>query len=200
MSDFRRLFITAGASWILSTAYAAPAGAACRELEGAKPETHLAYLERERSALNTECIEYAMIHLGFEHHLPAIGVLIKWLDYRRPEVPSKDPAVVQVHPTWQGSIYPAMTALFMIGKPAVPDLISVVANRDATDLVRDHALETYRMIGRDDPPNAVAALVRASREAADAGAGQRLWDAAKQAATRCSPQIRNDCIHTLDVH
>lgn len=170
----------------------------CHELAPAKPEEHLAYLQPERSRLKPECIQFAMTELGVKHYLPAIKELVKWLDYRIPETPIKERSAVQMHPTWLGNFYPAMNALFLIGKPANSELLAVIASAE-TDLVREHATETYCTINRSDVPQAIATLVRASHDSELTSARQKLWDSAKWAAMNfCAPDTRNACLHALD--
>ena len=66
-----------------------------------------------------------------------------------------------------GDIYPATTALFEIGKPAVPDLVEAIADSNTSDLARSNAIETLFWIHSGDVSEAVAVLNRAGKEAKD---------------------------------
>jgi hypothetical protein len=140
----------------LGTASGAAAPFSCAELEGVKPEVHLEYLQRDRSALKPDCIFYAM-----------------------------------------GSLYPAITALFEIGKPAIPDLVGAIADPDTSDVARSNAIEALFLIHREDVSEAVALLNRASKEAPDWQSSQRLMDAARRMADMCRGPAINSCLNAL---
>ena len=94
-----------------------------------------------------------------------------------------------MHAYWP--VYPAEDALFLIGKPAIPDLIAVVAASDTSDPVRASAAWTLHTILSGEPTGAVATLVKASKAATDVGASDRLLDAAKSLANRCPPDTKS---------
>ena len=151
------------AAFCFGTASGAPAAFSCAELEGAKPEVHLEYLQRDRSALRPDCIFYAIDQIGLKHYAPAVKTLIKYLDYRVHEDPSKAGLPVIMRIPTLGSLYPAITALFEIGKPAVSGLVGAIAGPDTTDVARSNAIEALFLIHREDVSEAVALLNRASK-------------------------------------
>ena len=185
------------AAFCFGTASGAPAAFSCAELEGAKPEVHLEYLQRDRSALKPDCIFYAIDQIGLKHYAPAIKTLIRYLDYPVPEDPAKArwPVIMRI-PTL-GSLYPAITALFEIGKPAIPDLVDSIADPDMTDVARSNAIEALFLIHREDVSEAVALLNRAGKESADRLASQRLMDAARRMADKCRGPAISSCMKAL---
>jgi hypothetical protein len=185
------------AAFCFGTASGAPAAFSCAELEGAKPEVHLEYLQRDRSALKPDCIFYAIDQIGLKHYAPAIKTLIGYLDYPVPEDPAKArwPVIMRI-PTL-GSLYPAITALFEIGKPAIPDLVDSIADPDMTDVARSNAIEALFLIHREGVSEAVALLNRASKESTDWQASQRLMDAARRMADMCRGPAINSCMKAL---
>ena len=186
---------TAGilAAFCFGTASGAPPAFSCAELEGAKPEVHLEYLQRDHSALRPDCIFYAIDQIGLKHYAPAV----KYLDYRVHEDPTKAHLPVIMRIPTPGSLYPAITALFEIGKPAVPDLVGAIAGPDTTDVARSNSIEALFLIHREDVSEAVALLNRASRESADRQASQRLMDAARRMADMCRGPAINSCMNAL---
>jgi hypothetical protein len=179
------------------TASGAPAAFSRAELEGAKPEVHLEYLQRDRSALKPDCIFYAMDQIGLKHYAPAVKTLIKYLDYRVPEDPAKARWPVVMRFRMLSDIYPATGALFDIGKPAIPDLVASIADPDTSDVARSNAIEALFWIHREDVSEAVALLNRASKESKDWQASQRLMDAARRMADKCRGPAINSCMNAL---
>jgi hypothetical protein len=172
------------------------AASVCADLENKKPESRLEYLQGERSRLDRNCVLYAIEQLGNDHYTAAIKTLAAYLDYRRPDPPSfGSPAAPLVvgHLEWSGSIYPAGTALFQIGKAAVPRLVEVIADVSTSDLVRNNAGDVVFAIYREYPAEGIAALVSAAHARSDPMDSLRLMDQARRQAGRCAQQWRNDC-------
>ena len=129
-----------GALWLLGGVSPIFAASVCADLENKKPESRLEYLQGERARLDRNCVLYSIEQLGNGRYVPAIKTLVGYLDYRKPDPPGfGDPAAPHVvsHPEWSGSLYPAGTALAQIGKPAVPQLVDVIADAATSDLVRN---------------------------------------------------------------
>lgn len=167
----------------------------CAELDAATPQQLVEYLRGDRPSLRQACVVYAINKLGVEGYAPATGVLVTYLDYRGPDDPQRVRTGVVLHAWWP--IYPAADALFLIGKPAIPDLIGAIAGSDTPDLVRKSAIHVLGNIQRDEPSRAVATLVSASKATKDAGASQRLLDAAKEAVVQCAADTRYRCLDAL---
>ena len=74
--------------YLLATASGLFGDTSCAKLEGAKPETQLAYLQRDRKELDVNCILFAIVHLGTARYAPASKTLVKYLDYIVPEDPN----------------------------------------------------------------------------------------------------------------
>ncbi len=176
--------------------HAQPAEPSCPKLDGAKPEKLLEYLQGDRGSLGEDCVYVATTKLGVAGYTPAIKTLVALLDYRTQGEPGRARTGVVNQPGWP--IYPAGNALFLIGKPAVPEILKVLAKSDTSDLVRKVAIFTLFEIESDEESGPVATLARASREEKDPGASQRLMDAAKETATKCRPEGRSICIRALD--
>ena len=99
----RLVTLALASSWLGVGTEAATAGS-CAELEGAKPQAQLEYLQRDRSTLTAACIAYAADQIGLRQYIPAVKTLVAYLDDRLPA----DPRLQFVgHKT----AYPATTAL-----------------------------------------------------------------------------------------
>jgi hypothetical protein len=173
------------------------ASAKCETLQGSGPVKLLEYLRGERSALNQECVLFAIADLGMKRYAPASATLVKYLDYKLPQEPSKTGPVVVKRIWWIGADYPAAAALFKIGKPSSPALVEAVGDPDNSDLIRKHAIEVLRAVHSDNMADVVAALVRAGRSSEDHLTSRRLLDAAEEVATSCHEPQRNSCINAL---
>jgi HEAT repeat protein len=91
-----------------------------------------------------------------------------------------------------GTRYPATTALFEIGKPALAALLDVVAERQFDSIDSKNARYTVRTILRDRPTDADDMFKRAAEEAKSSEAKDRLLKALKTADEdgRLSPEDR----------
>jgi hypothetical protein len=107
------------------------------------------------------------------------------------------PGFHRTHIELSGSIYPAGTALFQIGKPAIPQLVAAIAEEATSDLVRNNVADAVSTIYRDDLPEGVAVLVRAARAQTDPLANVRLMDQARRQAAQCGNDLRNDCENAI---
>jgi hypothetical protein len=172
----------------------------CAELEGAKAQVLLDYLQRDQSSLSAACITYAMSHLAyppagelFDRYPEVIKTMVGYLDYRIPDESKLAAAVNHRDP------FPADSALFAVGKPAVPDLLDAIASSVTRDLARSNAIWVLFTIYREDVAEAVRVLKRAAKakEPTDFEASLRLYDAAKRAADMCTGPYANGCIDAL---
>ena len=185
-----------GALWLLGGVSPIFAASVCADLENKKPESRLEYLQGERARLDRNCVLYSIEQLGNGRYVPAIKTLVGYLDYRKPDPPGfGDPAAPHVvsHPEWSGSLYPAGTALAQIGKPAVPQLVDVIADAATSDLVRNNAGDVVFAVYSADPAEGIAAMVSAAHAKTDPMDSLRLMDQARRQAGRCAQQWRNDC-------
>jgi hypothetical protein len=195
MRNVLATLVVFGAVFYPAPGHAQPAEPSCAELDGANAEKLLEYLQGDRASLGEDCVFIATTKLGVAGYLPAIKTLVALLDYRTHGDPEEARTGVVRQPGWP--IYPAADALFLIGKPAVPEILKVLAKSDTSDLVRRVAIYALFNIKSDEETGPVATLVRASRAEKDIGASQRLMDAARDAATQCRPERQPVCIDAL---
>lgn len=165
----------------------------CADLENKKPELLLEYLQGERPRLDRNCALYAIEQLGNDHYEAAIKTLIGYLDYRSPDPPSVTLLGVKVTPKLSWAPYLAVDALFQIGKAAIPQLVEAIADASASDLVHNNAGDTVLLIYREDMPEGVAVLARASHARSDPAESIHLVDQARRQAGKCILEMRNDC-------
>jgi hypothetical protein len=184
---------------LLAGASIAMAETKCSELEGAKPQTLLDYLRRDRSTTKAPCISSAMFQIVyppdgqvFDGDPGAIKIIVGYLDYRMPEE-SKLAAFVSKN----RDAYPADVALFVIGKPALPYLIDAIASSSTSPIAQSNAIWVVFLIHGEDKPGAVRALSRASKASQDFERSLRLFDAARKAANMCTGPNINRCIDAL---
>jgi hypothetical protein len=160
----------------------------CLSLEGKDAAAHLEYLRGDRSKLEAACIAAAMEYVSAKHYSPAAPVLIQYLDYHEPGNPGRSgKRAIIVY------AYPAVSALWSLGKPIVPLLAAAVADEKVAELVRQNAAETIFLIYGADNPEGITVMVRAAHAQSDPIAALRLMDQARRLASRCLPASRNDC-------
>jgi len=166
----------------------------CTELASAGPADLVRYLNRDRSTQTSLCVEYALRELGEQRYLEGIQVVLRHFDFQRDLTPSEIGGVTNIN---RGFLYPATSALFGMGKPALPYILDLLA-AETNALRRRNALEAVRDICRDD----YVAGVRLVRSAAEKVRGDdarltqaeiRLNEASRELAMMCPPQVRSSC-------
>ena len=93
---------------------------------------------------------------------------------------SEDPEV-EIHIITQSERYPAIDALFQIGKPALPALCKVIASDAPASINSKNATLTIILIFRDDPQQGVNFLDDQASKAPPPVAASRFRAAAAQA-------------------
>lgn len=194
MLPTRAIVMLAGALAFLGGMSPAFAAYPCADLANKKAETLLEYLQGDKSRLDRNCALYAIEQLGNDHYAAAIKTLIGYLDYRSPDLPSVTIQGVKLTPkfAWWAP-YLAVDALSQIGKAAVPQLIEAVADPSTSDVARDNAGDAVLEIYREDNPEGIAVLARASHTRTDPRESIHLVDQARRQAGKCIPEMRNDC-------
>jgi hypothetical protein len=173
----------------------------CAELEGAKPQARLEYLQRDRSTLDASCIISAMVEISlaiegqsFDRYAEAVKILVEYLDYR-PDESKLSRAVSR-----NRDPYPATEALSAIGKLVLPDVIDAIASPATSDIGRFNAIVVvFEIYIREDLSEAVRVLKRAAKakDPADSEGSQRLVDAARKTAGMCRGLTTNACMDAL---
>jgi hypothetical protein len=127
----------------------------------------------------------AIEELGDLKAIKAIDDLIQLLNLKR-EI---KPATVQLdgieivdldHPIVDSDLYPAVIALYHIGKPALPALVNVIKNTENDSLNYSNALCALKYIFRDDTKQGATYLRNLALQASSEEAARRLINAAEQ--------------------
>jgi hypothetical protein len=177
-----------GALWCLAPMQLRAADEGCPDLKGKSTAAHLEYLRGDRSKLAPKCIMAAITYVGIERYAEASAVLIQDLDYQDPS--SKGQVGKRASIIYA---YPAIEALYGLGKPVVPELIAVISEANTVELVRQNAAEAIALIYGASRPDAIGALVSAAHAQTDPIASNHLMDQARWLAARCIPAARNEC-------
>jgi hypothetical protein len=92
----RIVSLTLAGLWLGVVPGTADDGRSCPELQAAKPQAHLEYLQRDRATLTPACIAYATDQLGLHQHSPAVKTLAVTPTF--PHFPLKTNALPSNHP------------------------------------------------------------------------------------------------------
>lgn len=193
----RSISILIASTWLALAASQAMADSSCSQLDGAKPERLVEYLQADRLALAPDCVLEAILQLGLRRHAAAAPVLARYLDFQRPGFQKKEKAIFVVRIPWVGDQFPAADALYLLGKSATQSLIGAIAEDASSDLLRANALAVLTAISREDIAGLVAQLKDASSSRPDPVAAGRLWDFAAKVANTCSAESRPRCVEAL---
>jgi hypothetical protein len=110
------------------------------ELQNATSADLVSYLSGTVPDENdADCITWALKRLGAERYVPAIPVLAKLLDFRRPpnEFEKKG---ISIHPSGTSDLYPAAGALELIGEKVLPTMLDVIKSESMSKTARDNAV------------------------------------------------------------
>jgi hypothetical protein len=144
------------------------------ELAAKKAEYAMAVIsEAEYLAKDQDCVRSAMMYLGATHVQKAIPRLVALLAYHQ------EPRVG--HKPRLDDEYPAIPALFRMGKPAVSALIEVIASQSNDTIESKNALDAHMSIYREEPSEGIRVLKNAAVKQTNPEAASRLRQAAQDA-------------------
>ena len=177
-------------SKILTVAGALSRDPNCLQLESGEPSQLVSYLDGPKGSQTSACTEYAIGQIGEKRYVAGVGVLARRLGFRRePDFWEKGEDVVGLQHEW----YPATSALFQIGKPALPALIEILGTETTPIIRSSKALQTVMDISRDDFVSGVKLIRDAAATRKDKAAQARLVDAARKSVNLCRASIRPQC-------
>jgi hypothetical protein len=145
---------------------------------------------------NSHCVAWTIRRLGREHYEPAIQALVRLLDFRRPATEREKLGFTDtggIAGIWD--LYPAVGALDLIGKNALPGVLSAIEADSTSSVARENALAVWMEIYRqtDGQPKAVALLKQEETKNKDEAIKQRLTWAVQKALTQCNPPEETAC-------
>lgn len=165
---------------------------------GYEPTELVSYLrEQVNVKSDSACIVCALRNLKTDRAalLAAAPLLTEYLDYKRPLNPAEKSGAFRRPPTIS-ELYPASSALFSIGKDALPLLTNAIGNAASSETTRENAVYTLMNIFRDDETAGIRFL---RQEAAKTkGRAKRLTDAARQSLRWCASDRRSGCEAALN--
>jgi hypothetical protein len=138
------------------------------------------FLEEQRDVRQSPCISSVIKHLGQTRDVNAVQVLTRYLDFVDPATlpPAGGTAYVRAD-------YPSVAALFLIGKPAAPELMSAIQASESST-IRENAAKTYMFVYRDDLASGIRQLKKQEMIVKSADARRRLSSTLKMLADACS--------------
>ena len=168
----------------------------CTELDSGTESQMIAYLTQARqSGGNKQCIVSAIRRLSNKKSVGSVEVLTDFLDYKRP-LTTEEQAGVWIRTKSPEELCPAVSALFSMGKEAVPGILRAITNTQPSTVKWDNAVYALMLIHRDDPIAGVGVLSSSAAASTGVEAG-RLSLAASDAAKLCSEDLRGRCMEAV---
>jgi hypothetical protein len=157
----------------------------CDSLQNAIPPDLVQYLSGViPDEKNGDCVTWAIKKLGKEQYEPAIPVLIKLLDFRRPPT-AREKRGFLMHPPFVSDLYPAAGALDLIGKKALPQVLLVIEAEASSARARENAVSVWMEAYKYERPKGIALLKQEETKTNDDGVKQELKWAVQKALTHC---------------
>jgi len=143
---------------------------------------------------NGDCVTWAIKKLGEKQYEPAIAVLTKLLDFQRPPTPREKKGFI-MHPLGVWDLYPAVGALGVIGKKALPEVLQAIEAESSSATARENAVAVWMEIHRysDEHSKAVTILKQEEISAKDGATKKRLRWATRRAVAWCNPTEEAAC-------
>jgi hypothetical protein len=116
--------------------------------------TSIKFLEEQKDTRESSCIRSVIRRLGRAHEVRAMHILASYLDFADPATLPRPDGFATVRPD-----YPAVDALFLIGKPATLELLSAI-QIGKTPVARQNAAKAYLFVYRDDLAMGIRILKR----------------------------------------
>lgn len=165
----------------------------CDSLQNATPPDLVQFLNGViPDGKNGDCVTWAIKKLGKEQYEPAIAMLTKLLDFRRPPTPREKQGIYLRLPI-VSEIYPAAGALHLIGKKALPEVLRVIEADSGSALARENAVTVWMGMYRYEAAKGVALLKQEETKTKDIAIKQRLSWAISKALTWCNPPDEAAC-------
>jgi hypothetical protein len=152
------------------------------------PADLVQFLEAQARTADPECVTLAIRRLGEFRSPLGIAVLVDLLDFRRPDSDAEKLHVFDAHDK-----FPAVSALFGVGSPAIPDLLTKLKTRKASPTERKNGIRAMMFIHRESPPEAIRVLKEAANAATDPQEASQLESAARDAVAFCGEKWRVKC-------
>lgn len=160
----------------------------CSIVAGFTAEQLLDFLQHNSRTADPQCVTEAITRAGVLRTPAATEVLITLLDFERPET-----AMEKMHISSLHDKFPAVPALFAVGKPAVPALIRRIQTGELTDVAQRNSLRALLAIYRESPPEAILTLKTAAAKANNQADAVRLESSMRRAVGFCAKSWRERC-------
>jgi hypothetical protein len=133
-----------GVLLIMFLQYLGPRGQSCSAVLAQDNRSLRKFLVEQMVARDSPCISPAIKRLGRARDAEAGATLVAYLDYLDPATAPRPGGGADVRP-----YYPAVSALFQIGKPAASGLLSAIQAGESP-ATRENAVKAYEYVYRDE--------------------------------------------------
>lgn len=138
-----------------------------------------AFLQEQQSLRQSPCLTVVIKQLGQLRDVEAIHLLVGYLDYLEPKTGLLPNGGATVRPR-----YPAVSALFQVGKPATIELLSAIQS-GGSPKIRENAVRAYADVYRDDLWSGIRGLKTAELLAKADDERRRLEEARRKLMDEC---------------
>jgi len=160
--------------------------ALCPMLKAKDPQILRSFLEEQQALRESPCLAATIKQLGQRHDEKAVHLLVGYLDYLDPKTAPLPNGGATVRPS-----YPAVSALFQIGRPATIELVSEIQSGESPKL-RENAVRAFADIYRDDLASGIRTLKTAELLAKTDDERRRLTDARQKLIDECNARGENE--------
>ena len=143
------------------------------------PLNSIRLLEEQKDTRQSPCISEIINQLGKSREIRAVNVLVGYLDFVDPATRPKPNGFSDRRP-----VYPAVDALFQIGKVAAGALLEVIAG-GKSPIRRHNATAAYQAIFRDDLAAGIRLVRNEASESPSPEARRRLREMMETLADDC---------------
>lgn len=152
------------------------------------PDTSISFLREQFNIRDSPCITTVIETLGKAQATQAVEVLIRYLDFVDPTTAPRPDGFAD-----KRLVYPAVDALFLIGKTATADLLSAIQTSESP-IKRRNAVKAYEAIYRDNLALGLHILKTSEQAASSAERENRLRQAREMLADDCAHRSEEEVL------
>jgi HEAT repeat protein len=139
----------------------------CPSLQDATEQALISFLEENKGrALNdhSNCVASTIVRLGMSSSLKAIKILLDYINYESPDTASTGPEILDPDrpQLYRFQHHPAVTALYMIGTPALLQLLHVLESPSSSTITNSRVVEVIMLMYAEYPPQGISIIQSAA--------------------------------------
>ncbi len=138
---------------------------------------------------NAKCVTFAIDEVGRLRYAPAIPVLVRLIDFKRPPTEAEERGT---HIRMRG-FYPAVNALEEIGEQSRPSVLDAIKDPSTSVKAQENAVSVWMELFKYETPHGISILRQEADKSNAPNIKERLMWAILRAQNMCNPEDQLQC-------